>query len=194
MSSQWQHCAQSVMANVAILISGNGTNLQAFIDADIPNFNIVTVISDNCTAPGLKRATDAGIPIACINADRGLRALLATYDLDLIILAGYMRILSDEFVNLYKNKIINIHPSLLPKYPGLNTHQRVLDAGDEEHGCTVHYVIKELDAGPIIAQETLIVTDWDTADMLKERVQKLEHVLYPNVVKTLIESRCKRAS
>lgn len=180
--------------NVAILISGEGTNLQAFIDADIPNFNIATVVSDGCTAPGLKRAIDAGIPIACISAERGLRGLLETYDLDLIILAGYMRILSTEFVELYENKIVNIHPSLLPKYPGLNTHQRVLDAGDEEHGCTIHFVTNNLDAGPIIAQDKLIVTDRDTADMLQARVQQLEHALYPKTVKSLLESRCKRAS
>lgn len=182
------------MANVAILISGNGSNLQAFIDAEAKKYNIAIVVSNTRGAYGLTRARDADIPTACIRTEEELIETLAPYDLDLIILAGYMKVLSEDFVNLYEGDIVNIHPSLLPAFPGLNTHQRVLNAGEEEHGCTVHYVTKELDSGPIIAQDKLKVTDWDNVYMLKERVQSLEHSLYPTVVNTLIESRCKRAS
>ncbi len=174
---------------IVVLISGNGTNLQALIDSDI---NIDLVVSNRPDAYGLTRASQSNIKTAVVDHRRfSLREKFDEYlsnaigDADLIILAGFMRILSPSFVNKYA-KIINIHPSLLPKYKGLNTHQRVLDAKDDKHGCTVHYVDEGLDSGSIIAQRSLFVNLDDTPDTLHNRVQKLEHILYPQVVKTLL--------
>jgi len=170
---------------IAVLISGQGTNLKALIDDGI---EIAVVVSNNANAYGLQRAQSAGIPTVCISNEDELIGTLQNYELDLIVLAGYMRILSPHFVSLYERRIINIHPSLLPKYPGLNTHQRAIDAGDDEHGCTIHFVTEELDTGPIIAQEKLLITNWDNVDMLKHRVQALEHALYSKTIRTLLRS------
>jgi phosphoribosylglycinamide formyltransferase-1 len=178
-------------SKTAILISGSGTNLQAFIDAvdegDL-NLDIVVVFSNNPNAFGLQRAEKAGIPTACIqhadfpdreSFDAAVIAELDRFEPDLLILAGFMRILSASFVSHYQGKILNIHPALLPLYPGLNTHQRVLEAGDQWHGSTVHFVIDELDAGPRILQGRLAVTPGETADELAARVQAVEHQIYP---------------
>jgi len=178
-------------SKTAILISGSGTNLQAFIDAVDGgglNLDIVVVFSNNPNAFGLQRAEKAGIPTACIqhadfpdreSFDAAVIAELDRFEPDLLILAGFMRILSADFVSHYSGKILNIHPALLPLYPGLNTHQRVLDAGDEWHGSTVHFVIDELDAGPRILQGRLAVAPGETADDLAARVQAVEHQIYP---------------
>lgn len=175
----------------AILISGSGTNLQAFIDAvasgDL-DLDLCIVVSNKPDAFGLKRAEKAGIPTACIehgdfkdreSFDRAVMAELDRYEPDLLILAGFMRILSPAFVDYYEGKILNIHPALLPKYPGLNTHQRALDAGDQWHGSTVHFVTAELDGGPRILQGRLRVAATDSADALQTRVQAVEHKIYP---------------
>ncbi len=175
----------------AILISGSGTNLQAFIDAveagDL-DLELCVVFSNNPDAFGLERAEKAGIPTACIrhsdypdreSFDRAVIAELDRYEPDLLILAGFMRILSPAFVSHYEGKVLNIHPALLPKYPGLNTHRRVLDAGDEWHGSTVHFVTAELDAGPRILQGRLRVVPGETAEDLQHRVQAIEHRIYP---------------
>ncbi len=175
----------------AILISGSGTNLQAFIDAveagDL-DLELCVVFSNNPDAFGLERAENAGIPTACIrhsdypdreSFDRAVIAELDRYKPDLLILAGFMRILSPAFVSHYEGKVLNIHPALLPKYPGLNTHRRVLDAGDEWHGSTVHFVTAELDAGPRILQGRLRVVPGETAEDLQHRVQAIEHRIYP---------------
>jgi len=175
----------------AILISGSGTNLQAFIDAvdsgDL-DLDLVVVFSNNPGAYGLERAERAGIPTACIqhaeypdreSFDLAVRAELDRFEPDLLILAGFMRILSPDFVAHYPGKIINIHPALLPLYPGLNTHRRVLDAGDEWHGSTVHFVTEELDGGPRILQGRLPVAPGESADELQTRVQAVEHQIYP---------------
>ncbi len=175
----------------AILISGSGTNLQAFIDAveagDL-DLELCVVFSNNPDAFGLERAEKAGIPTACIrhsdypdreSFDRAVIAELDRYKPDLLILAGFMRILSPAFVSHYEGKVLNIHPALLPKYPGLNTHRRVLDAGDEWHGSTVHFVTAELDAGPRILQGRLRVVPGETAEDLQHRVQAIEHRIYP---------------
>ena len=148
--------------NIAVLISGRGSNLQAIKDAGIE----ISVVISKFTG-----------------TDQELIDKLEPYDLDLIVLAGYMRILSPEFVKHYEGKIINIHPSLLPKYKGLNTHQRAIDAGEKWHGCTVHYVTEELDAGPIIKQTRVPVMSDDTVETLAARVLKEEHKLYPKVIK-----------
>ena len=175
----------------AILISGSGTNLQAFIDAvdcgDL-NLDLAVVFSNNPNAYGLERAEQAGIPTACIQHvdfpdreafDRAVIEELDRFDPDLLILAGFMRILSPGFVAHYAGKILNIHPALLPLYPGLNTHQRVLDAGDQWHGSTVHFVTEKLDGGPRILQGRLAVNPGESSDELATRVQSVEHQIYP---------------
>lgn len=175
----------------AILISGSGSNLQAFIDASSKNdldLNLCVVFSNNPDAYGLKRAEKAGIATACVqhsdfpdreSFDLAVIAELDRFEPDLLILAGFMRILTKAFVEHYRGKILNIHPALLPLYPGLNTHQRVIDAGDEWHGSTVHFVTEKLDAGPRILQGRLATVPGETADELKRRVQAVEHQIYP---------------
>jgi phosphoribosylglycinamide formyltransferase-1 len=175
----------------AILISGSGTNLQAFIDAvqgGELDLDLAVVFSNNPEAFGLERAERSGIPTSCIqhsdfpdrdSFDQAVIAELDRFEPDLLVLAGFMRILSKAFVAHYAGKILNIHPALLPLYPGLNTHQRVLDAGDEWHGSTVHFVTDELDAGPRILQGRLAVIPGETANELAIRVQAVEHQIYP---------------
>jgi len=175
----------------AILISGSGTNLQAFIDAvaagDL-DLDLCVVLSNRPDAFGLERAEKAGIPTACIrhgdypdreSFDRAVIEELDRFKPDLLVLAGFMRILSPMFVDHYEGRILNIHPALLPKYPGLNTHQRALDAGDEWHGSTVHFVTEKLDGGPRILQGRLRVDPEETAGELQTRVQAIEHQIYP---------------
>ena len=179
---------------VVVLISGSGSNLQAIIDGCDDNLkaNVVGVISNKPDAYGLVRAHHSEIDTSCVIAQKGesrsdydarLLAAVEKYQPDLIVLAGFMRILTDEFVSHYMGKMINIHPSLLPKYTGLNTHQRAIDAQDEEHGASVHFVIPELDAGPIILQAKVPVYSDDDAESLAERVHEQEHAIYPLVVK-----------
>jgi phosphoribosylglycinamide formyltransferase-1 len=175
----------------AILISGSGGNLQSFIDKTAQgeiDLDLSVVFSNKPDAYGLVRAETAGIATECLEHgnfadretfDRAVARVLDTYELDLIILAGFMRILSPWFVQHYEGRILNIHPALLPAYPGLDTHQRVLDAGEEWHGSTVHFVTEELDGGPRILQGRLAVDSNETADLLCERVQAVEHQIYP---------------
>lgn len=177
---------------VVVLISGNGTNLQALIDASVSsNYKISAVISNNPDAFGLQRAERDDIPTKVINHrdydsreqfDLALIDSIDKIEPDLIVLAGFMRILSEKFVSHYPGKILNIHPSLLPKYTGVNTHQRVLDAGDKEHGVSVHFVTEELDGGPVIAQERVAVHSADSVEELATRVAAKEHIIYPKVV------------
>lgn len=175
----------------AILISGSGTNLQAFIDAVSAgrlNLDLTVVCSNNADAFGLQRATKAGIPTVCVrhtdfpdreSFDAAMIANLDRFAPDLLILAGFMRMLSPIFVARYAGKILNIHPALLPLYPGLNTHQRVIEAGDDWHGSTVHFVTEKLDGGPRILQGRLAVHRGESADELAARVQAVEHQIYP---------------
>tara|TARA_R110002096_G_scaffold65006_4_gene158297 strand:+ start:22921 stop:23568 length:648 start_codon:yes stop_codon:yes gene_type:complete len=181
----------SSACKTAILISGSGTNLQAFIDAvdhGELDLDLCVVFSNNPNAYGLQRAEKAGIPTACIqhsdypdraSFDKAVIAELERFSPDLLVLAGFMRILSTEFVARYSGRILNIHPALLPLYPGLNTHQRVLDAGDDWHGSTVHFVTEKLDAGPRILQGRLAVNSGESAEELALRVQAIEHQIYP---------------
>ena len=179
----------------AVLISGNGSNLQAILDAakaaDYPA-TINIVISNKEDAYGLKRAENADVPTIIIphknypdreSFDRVMDAALKNHAIELVVMAGFMRILSDWFVGEWQGKLINIHPSLLPKYKGLDTHQRALDAGDAEHGATVHWVTAELDSGEIILQGPIPIEIGDTAVSLKTRVHALEHQLYPAALK-----------
>ena len=175
----------------AILISGSGTNLQAFIDAVAAgnlDLDLCVVFSNKPDAYGLQRAAKAGIPTVCIEHgdfesreafDRAVIAELDRFEPELLVLAGFMRILSSGFVEHYEGKILNIHPALLPKYPGLDTHQRALDAGDEWHGSTVHFVTEELDGGPRILAGRLRIHPGESADELQTRVQAVEHRIYP---------------
>jgi phosphoribosylglycinamide formyltransferase-1 len=177
--------------SAAIFVSGGGTNLQAFIDevrAGRLSLSLGVVVSNNPHAAALERARKAGIPAECVPAadyaerehfDEALTSTVERYRPDLLILAGFMRILTRSFVHRYEGRILNIHPSLLPKFPGLNTHQRVIDEGDRVHGSTVHFVTEELDAGPPIMQGRVPVLPEDTAQTLAHRVQAVEHKIYP---------------
>jgi phosphoribosylglycinamide formyltransferase-1 len=187
---------------VAVLISGNGSNLQALIDAsrDSPDYRVIGVISNNPNAFGLQRAERAGIPTYLINHrdypdrvsfDRALMAKLDELQPELIVLAGFMRILSREFVEHFARRILNIHPSLLPRYPGTNTHQRALDAGDSEHGVSVHFVTEDLDGGPVIAHACVPILPGDTAEQLQQRVHGEEHRIYPQVVALFASGRLR---
>lgn len=187
----------------AILISGSGTNLQAFIDrvrAGQLAIDIAVVFSNKPDAFGLQRAKQAGIETSCLqhgdyadreSFDRAVAAELDRYAPDLIILAGFMRILSPWFVRHYEGRILNIHPALLPLYPGLNTHQRALDAGDSHHGSTVHFVTDELDGGPRIVAGRLAVANGISAAQLQENVQALEHQVYPQAAAWFAEGRLR---
>lgn len=180
---------------IVILISGNGSNLQAIINAtqqyDYP-VTIKAVISNKANAYGLQRAQQAKIPTVILNHtdfanrnhyDQALLKLIERYQPKLVILAGFMRILSADFVTHFAGRLLNIHPSLLPKYKGLNTHQRVLKADDKVHGCTVHFVSNELDSGKTIAQKQCEVENNDTIDSLRAKVHQLEYQLYPEVIR-----------
>ena len=191
------------MKNIAVLISGQGNNLQAIIDAcqtqQIPA-EIVCVISNKANAFGLIRAKSAGIFSRVflrnnfesnLAMDQSIADELDKFDVDLIVLAGYMKILTPEFIQRFEGKIINIHPSLLPKYPGLNTYQRALDSGDREHGTTVHFVNEEVDNGAIILQAKVPIFDNDTVEVIEARTREQEYRIYPIVVKWFVENRLK---
>ncbi len=186
---------------LVILISGRGSNLQAIINANRNgqfDVNIVAVISNRADAAGLKIAQSAGIATQAIDHREYIKrddfdqALMQTIDSlqpDLIVLAGFMRILGEEFVDHFEGKLINIHPSLLPKYPGLNTHQRVLDNHESTHGASIHYVNNELDGGSVVLQVKVDVLAEDTADTLAARVLEQEHALYCQVIQWAAEKR-----
>jgi phosphoribosylglycinamide formyltransferase 1 len=183
--------------NVVVLISGGGSNLLALINDSQSNdapYKITGVISNYAEAGGLLHAQHANIPTHVINhdnfADRHTfdQAMIRHIDAlqpDLVVLAGFMRILTDEFVNHYLGRMINIHPSLLPNYAGLDTHQRVIDAQEAYHGASVHYVIPELDAGPVVLQACLKLTPEETAKALALRVLEMEHHIYPQSVRMI---------
>lgn len=186
---------------IIILVSGNGSNLQAIINAcqnNLINGKIVAVISNKPDVYSLIRAKQANIPSHVINHkefasreafDHQLQLQIEEYQPDLIVLAGYMRILTPHFVQHYSGKMLNIHPSLLPKYPGLNTHRRAMEAGDKEHGTTVHFVTDELDGGPIILQAKVPIFDNDEEQDIVERVLAQEHQIYPLVIKWFCDDR-----
>jgi len=185
--------------NIVVLISGSGSNLQALIDAsNVPP--ITAVISNKADAFGLQRAANAGISTQIIahqnfatkaEFEQSLSKAIDSYQADLVVLAGFMRILSPEFAQKYYGRILNIHPSLLPKFKGLHTHQRAIDAGEKEHGATVHFVTGELDGGPIVMQQKLAILPSDNADTLAQRVLKIEHQIYPKVVSLFAAGRLK---
>ncbi|WP_339903898.1 phosphoribosylglycinamide formyltransferase [Pseudomonas guineae] len=192
--------------NVVVLISGSGSNLQALIDsiqagADASESSpalISAVVCNRADALGLQRAQAAGIATVVLDHkqfegreafDAALVATIDGYDPQLVVLAGFMRILTPTFVRHYTGRLLNIHPSLLPKYKGLHTHQRALDAGDSEHGCSVHFVSEELDGGPLVVQAVVAVKPDDTQSSLAQRVHQQEHVIYPMAVRWFAEGR-----
>lgn len=188
----------SMMFKLVVLLSGRGSNFAAILNAihnKTLNAEIAAVVSNRAEAAGLQIAHEANIPCEIIDAkkfnhsvsakedfDLELAQRVKKYSPDLIVLAGYMRILTPTFVKKFSGKIINIHPSLLPKYPGLHTHEQVIANRDKIHGVTVHFVTEELDAGPIIAQSSLEVAPNDTPESVAARVLQLEHQLYPSVI------------
>lgn len=185
---------------IVVLVSGSGSNLQALIDASLKNgeFSIAAVISNNADAYALDRAGKAGIKALCIDHrnyttresfDKALMQQIDSYSPALLALAGFMRILTPAFIRHYRGRALNIHPSLLPKYRGLHTHQRVLQAGDDTHGCSVHFVTEELDGGPLILQARVPVSADDTEELLAKRVLEYEHIIYPMVVNWYIQGR-----
>lgn len=192
-----------VACRIVVLISGSGTNLQALIDdlAGRPSAGqIVAVISNRPAVGGLERAARAGIATAVVNHqdfvgrdhfDAALIECIDSYQPDLLILAGFMRILTPAFVTHFHGRLLNIHPSLLPKHKGLHTHQRALDAGDSEHGSSVHFVTAELDGGPVVIQAPIPVLSEDTAATLAARVQQQEHRIYPLAMNWFIQGRLR---
>lgn len=188
--------------NVAVLVSGRGSNLQALLDRAAPHagFRVAVVVSDQPDAPALERAAAAGVPVAVVapaagerraTFDARLDTALARRAVELVCLAGFMRILGSAFVGRWRGRLINIHPSLLPAYPGLDTHARALRGGATRHGCTVHWVRPEVDAGPIIAQAAVPVRRTDDQATLAARVLSAEHRLYPEVVAGIAAGRLR---
>ena len=182
------------MLRLVVLISGSGSNLQAIIDNCESNnidAKVVGVISNNCKAFGLKRAKKHKIPAVVVNNkgykyrkdfDEKLLYEINSFMPDLVVLAGFMRILTSLITSAFKGMMINIHPSLLPKYPGMNTHQKVIDNKDHEHGVSIHIVSEELDAGPIIAQAKILVNYNQTIEVLIARIHRAEHILFPKII------------
>jgi phosphoribosylglycinamide formyltransferase-1 len=188
---------------IVILISGTGSNMVTIAEqaraGDIPGL-VAAVISNRPDVAGIQHARDRDLPTEVLDHkafdsreafDAALIPVIDQYQPDLVVLAGFMRILSADFVRHYQGRMLNIHPSLLPKYQGLNTHQRAIDAGDEEHGVSVHFVTEELDGGPVVIQAAVPVLEDDDAATLQRRVQQQEHIIYPIAVKWFVEGRLK---
>ena len=186
---------------IVVLISGCGSNFQSFIDACVDgtlNADVKAVISNKAGVKGLERAANVGIPNITLDHksfesrgefDQALGDVIESFSPDLIILAGFMSILTPQFVNRFLGQLMNIHPSLLPKYPGLHTHQRAIDAGDREAGATVHFVTPELDGGPAIVQAQVPVLKNDSAEALASRVLDFEHQIYPLAAEWFCQGR-----
>ncbi|KAA0258816.1 phosphoribosylglycinamide formyltransferase [Deferribacter autotrophicus] len=192
------------MKNIAVLLSGRGSNFKAIYNAietkKIKNAQISVVISDKSDAPGLKFAKEKGLNAFFVNPkefssveefDKKIVEVLNSFKIDLVCLAGFMRIITPYFVRTYKNRIINIHPSLLPSFPGLNAQRQALEYGVRFSGCTVHFVDEEVDHGPIILQAVVPVLPNDTVETLSERILKEEHRIYPEAVKLFVEDKLK---
>ena len=189
------------MKNLVILISGRGSNMEAILRASAAEHwpvNIAAVISNKAEASGLQTAAAAGIATAVVDHkqypdrasfDTALAKVIDEYAPDLVVLAGFMRILTPGFVEHYQGRLLNIHPSLLPSFPGLATHQQAIDAGVKFHGATVHFVTPVLDHGPIVEQAVVPVMDDDTEDSLAARVLQQEHIIYPRAVRDILEGR-----
>jgi phosphoribosylglycinamide formyltransferase-1 len=191
---------------IVVLISGRGSNLQSIIDAaaggELP-IEIRAVISNRPDAAGLGRAAQAGIPVAVVDHttfgnrkdfDRALAACIDRYQPGLVVLAGFMRLLTVDFVGHYRGRMLNIHPSLLPDFPGLDTHRRVLEAGCREHGASIHFVTEQMDGGPVVLQARVPVHADDTVDSLAARVLQQEHRIFPLAIRWYAEQRLSLGS
>ena len=185
------------MKRIVILISGRGSNMQALLEAKL-DAQIAAVISNNPSARGLQFARSAGVETKLVNHrdyadrasfDKALGDAIATYRPDLIVLAGFMRILTQQFIERFSGRILNIHPSLLPAFSGLDTHRRALDEGVKLHGCTVHFVTPTLDHGPIVIQAAVPVLPDDDEERLAARVLQQEHVVYPQAIRWFLDGR-----
>jgi len=191
---------EPIPLKIAILISGRGSNMVALVDAiksgEIPDAEVAAVISDKAYAAGLEKARERGVETVVVERrgrtreehDAEIISELKKRNVDLVCLAGYMRLLSPPFVAAFPKRILNIHPSLLPAYPGLNIHERVLAAGETVSGCTVHYVNEDLDAGEIVSQREVVVLPGDTPEALSARILEQEHKLYIEAVKNVIRT------
>ncbi|MBI5921547.1 MAG: phosphoribosylglycinamide formyltransferase [Betaproteobacteria bacterium] len=185
------------MKSVVILISGRGSNMRALVEADLPGCKLV-VVSNQPDAEGLAYARQRGLATAVVNHrdypsraafDAALSEAIDMHQPDLVVLAGFMRILGEQFVRHYQGRLVNIHPSLLPVFPGLHTHAQALAAGVKVHGCTVHFVTPALDSGPIVIQAAVPVQAGDDEDTLAARVLAQEHIIYPRAVQWFLEGR-----
>jgi phosphoribosylglycinamide formyltransferase-1 len=185
------------MKNIVILISGRGSNMQAILEAGLP-VKVAAVISNRADAAGLEVARQHGVETRVLNHrdypsrdafDTALAKQIDEFRPDLVVLAGFMRILTDGFVNHYRNRLINVHPSLLPAFPGLDTHARAIKEGVKIHGCTVHFVTPTVDHGPIVAQAAVPVLPGDTPGTLEARVLEQEHLIYPRAIRWFVENR-----
>lgn len=187
------------MKNYVILISGRGSNMQALIDAQLPG-TCAAVISNRPAAAGLAWAAERGVPTRVVDHkaypsreafDAALAAEIEALGAELVLLAGFMRVLTESFVRRFEGRLVNIHPSLLPSFPGLHTHEAALQTGVRVHGCTVHFVTPTLDCGPIIVQAAVPVLPGDDADALAARVLAQEHSVYPQAARGILEGRCR---
>lgn len=187
------------MKNYVILISGRGSNMQALIDARLPG-TCAAVISNRPAAAGLAWAAERGVPTRVVDHkaypsreafDAALAAEIEALGAELVLLAGFMRVLTESFVRRFEGRLVNIHPSLLPTFPGLHTHEAALQAGVRVHGCTVHFVTPTLDCGPVIVQAAVPVLPGDDADALAARVLAQEHIVYPQAARGILEGRCR---
>jgi len=189
------------LKNIVILISGKGSNLKVILEAQREqgwDAQVTRVFCNRVDAQGLGIADTFGVPVTVLNHqdfpsraafDQTLLANIQQEQPDLVVLAGFMRILSKDFVDYFAGRLMNIHPSLLPSFPGLNTHQAALKAGVKWHGATVHFVTSELDVGPIIAQGVVPVHNYDNPDLLSERVQAIEHIIYPKAIEWFLKDQ-----
>ena len=195
MSTRGAHGSRASGKRIVVLISGRGSNMEALLDAALP---VAAVISNVPSARGIEIARARGVPVTVVDHhdyrdratfDAKLAGELDRHRPDLVVLAGFMRVLSDAFVERYKDRLLNIHPSLLPAFPGLDTHRRALEAGVRIHGCTVHFVSPTLDGGPIVVQAAVPVLAGDSEDSLAARVLHEEHRVYPRAVAWFCEGR-----
>lgn len=184
--------------NVAVFVSGSGTNLQAVIDSDIESANIAVVVCDTPGVMAIDRARKHHIPVELVNSrdfesreefERQVVARIERYDIGLVVLAGFMRVLTPYFISSFKDRIINIHPSLLPSFSGTNSVRQALDYGVRQTGCTVHFVREEVDSGPIILQAVVPVTEEDTEETLLEKVHAQEHRILPEALRLFCEGK-----
>ena len=199
----WSLTEPAVACRLVVLISGSGSNLQAIIDRCADRFiaaQVAAVISNQADAHGLTRAREAGIPAHCldhrdfsrrVDFDAAMISLVDSFSPDLIVLAGFMRILGQDFVERYLGRMLNIHPSLLPLYPGLDTHQRALADGATDHGASVHFVTAELDGGPIVTRGRVAIEPHDTPETLAQRVHTVEHQIYPQAIAWFAKGRLR---